>query len=560
MKHFTMYWLDKIRGDLVSPAMWICVLQKAIEVEPSCTLRIAENIGPLVSSMCNDAELLFFKTHKHWRESILQFTRLLFEIVYEGKKEAVEIMIKYEGFLSFIVQCGFWGEEHRPDIVKMLNDETCEVIQHTYGSFDDELGAIVGTGRAIMKLMALDNENRRLLVRGKNLLEDIGMMPIISTAYNPTCTISFVEGFVRRFNTSEWDGQEFRVLHQLIVDGDCVDRGLVKEMIDLCLNCVAELEFNQALHLTMLPCTMMFSGKNTKKKYPSDTRVAFAIRAGLIEVCLGLIEYFGGHESFEIKIDRLSMFDSIWTILNTVHDISLHQKTAKAINNKRMVIEERLVRLEQSMDNTNNQSRVLLLDLLKSIVNISGLYCCRCNKSLSRTEVMQCNGCHRMTYCSKACQREDWQNGHELACCKSYTADLAGEFQGRVAPLVVPDDIRTATKLMDLEINMNMIQQKLFLDNAEDILSQAEALNLPLNDCVVRFDLCDCPPTIRVHDYRKICVSQKARKGFEDSRSEKNITCVYFSTFFYGEMDDLGDVPSLELQRLFPHVWLKQSK
>ena len=61
-------------------------------------------------------------------------------------------------------------------------------------------------------------------------------------------------------------------------------------------------------------------------------------------MCLGIIEYFGGHESFDIKIDRLSMFDSISTILKTVYDISLHQKTAKAINNKRMAIEERLVR------------------------------------------------------------------------------------------------------------------------------------------------------------------------------------------------------------------------
>ena len=316
--------LTSVQGNLGSPSMWICVLEKVIELEPSCTLQIAENIGPLVSSMCNDTERLFFKSNKHWRESILHFAKLLFEIVFEGKKEVVEIMIKHEGFLSFVVQCSFWGEEHRPDIVEVLS------VKNVHIHIDDELGAIVGTGRAIMKIMAMDNNHE-----DSELLEVIGMMPIVSKVYNPSCTISFVEGFVRRLNISEWDDGEFRVLHQLIVDGDCVDRGLIKEVIGLCLNaCTAEVEYTQAVYLTMLPCTMMFPGTNMKKKHPNDTRVAFAIRAGLIEVCLGFIEYFGGHETYGIKIDRLSMFDSVGTILKSVYDISLHQKTAKAIDNK----------------------------------------------------------------------------------------------------------------------------------------------------------------------------------------------------------------------------------
>ena len=228
-----------------------------------------------------------------------------------------------------------------------------------------------------------------------------------------------------------------------------------------------------------------------------------------------------------------------------------------------MVIEERLVRLEQSMDNTNSQSRVHL-DIVQGILDLNGSYCCRCNKSLSRTEAMQCNGCHRMTYCSRACQKEDWQNGHELACCKSYTADAAGQFQGRyssVVPVVVSDDVRTATKLKELEINVNMIQLKLFLDNSETILNQAKGLGMPLYDCVVRFDIRKCPPTVEVEDYREDFTAAEDRKGFEDSRSEENITCLYFSNSFYGELDDSEGVPSLELQRLFPCEWLlKQSK
>jgi len=48
-----------------------------------------------------------------------------------------------------------------------------------------------------------------------------------------------------------------------------------------------------------------------------------------------------------------------------------------------------------------------------------------------------------------------------------------------------------------------MIHLKLLLDNAEDILRQAKGLDLPFYDCVVCFDLCKCPPTVRVEDYRE---------------------------------------------------------
>ena len=36
------------KGDLVSPVTWIEILMRAEELEPSCSLQIAANIGPLV--------------------------------------------------------------------------------------------------------------------------------------------------------------------------------------------------------------------------------------------------------------------------------------------------------------------------------------------------------------------------------------------------------------------------------------------------------------------------------------------------------------------------------
>jgi len=131
-----------------------------------------------------------------------------------------------------------------------------------------------------------------------------------------------------------------------------------------------------------------------------------------------------------------------------------------------------------------------------------------------------------MAYCSRECQREDWLNGHSVTCCETFTNETAGQFQGIYEP-DVPDDERAATKMKETEINMNMIQLKLFLGNAEDILRQAKALDLHLSDCVVCFDLCKCPPTVVVEDYKENFLKTEAVKGFEETRSKENITCDY---------------------------------
>lgn len=150
-------------------------------------------------------------------------------------------------------------------------------------------------------------------------------------------------------------------------------------------------------------------------------------------------------------------------------------------------------------------------------------------------------------------------NGHSLTCCKSFTNATAGRFQGFYEP-EIPDDKRAATKMKEMEINMNMIQLKLLLDNSEDILNQAKALDLPLYDCVVCFDLCKCPPTVVVEDYKENFLKTEAVKGFEETRSKENITCDYYSQIFNGELDEDGDVARLCSQRLFSHAWLTNKK
>ena len=176
-----------------------------------------------------------------------------------------------------------------------------------------------------------------------------------------------------------------------------------------------------------------------------------------------------------------------------------------------------------------------LFDMVRAIHDLSGAYCTRCNKSLGKTEIKRCNGCNRMSYCSKACQREDWLSGHNLTCSnKHYTVEQPGQFQGRILPKREPESERAAAKLEALEQNVNMIQLKLFLDNSDTILSQVTSLGFPLRDCVAKFDLRDCPPTVEVIRYSEYCYySPKEMKCFEDTRSKENMTCIYISWIYF---------------------------
>ena len=397
---------------------------------------------------------------------------------------------------------------------------------------------------------------------GKKRLRSIGSTPIVNKDYNPACMTSFVVGFIRLVKEEgSWQREpNSSVLDRLIGDGDCVDKVIITEVIDLSTNYASDLD-SAAFAATLL--TYILCDDVTDVTYPSDTRIAFAIREGLIDICLNFIRRFGLHESFLREKDGDSLNSDILYILNVISGISLHKKTAKAIRHKRSSIENELVRLEQNTNITNNCDCRMLLDKVKSILSLSGSYCCQCNKSLTKTEVMECNGCHRMAYCSRACQKEDWSNGHKLTCSTPCMEETLGQFQGRVLPEEVLNNEWDTSKMKELEINANMIQLKLFLDHSETILKQASSLGIPLSDCVVSFDLRDCPLEIGVYNYTEFYSKPEHLMGFESSRSKKNITCLFGSYFYESSYcfngTEGGDTLTI-MQRFFPHEWLTKQR
>ena len=392
-------------ANLQSPSLWIRILDKAVEFEPGSRLQVAQRIGPLISCFCNDTGRLFFKGNEHWKEGILPFVKLIEVFVCtltssssigNTNMTVLNTLLNHEGLLSSIVQWAFWDVEHRPDLVKELGAKDCELIA--------SLGWQVS--RWIIPL----------LLHSRGWLEAMGSIPIVNKQYDPSCKISFAEGLLRvvaRVGISAI--RPF--IDRVIVDADCIDKGVITEAIGLGTNSTTDI--SSAEIVTKLASRTICIEISEDMVKPNDARTAFAIRSGLLEMCFGFMERFYSHSS-TTNDDRLFYF--IEHIFRDIYDLSLHQKTARAIRSKKIIIEEKLLCLEQNTNITNYTECKDLLGIAKSILSLSGCsYCCRCNKSLSKTEVMECNGCRRMVYCSRSCQKEDWVDGHLMLLAARHT-------------------------------------------------------------------------------------------------------------------------------------------
>ena len=541
---FVKVMLD-VGGDIMTPRLWVRILMKAEAQEPSCRLHIAQNIGPLVRCMCNDTKRQFFRSNKHWSDTIQAFVCLIHNTILSGfnssdeteGKKIIDTLLQYEGLLTSIIQWAFW-EEDRPDIAKEIK----------VGDLVD----IVESGRVTVSRLIRSAD--LISEEDKERLETIGTTPITSKEYDPECKISLVVGLIRQTKIEGWTMGTSKCLRRLIANVSCVDKDVITEMIDLGINTRDD---RWLVHVAVVLDYMILKKYNNERFYSNDTRIAFAVRGGLIELCLTFIERFGVLKSFDKeKDDAPSPFALTKSILSSIYWVGSHKKTVKAIRSKRSSIEQELARLEQNTDITNNVNCKKLLDMARSILVINGSYCCRCNKSLSRTEVKLCNGCGCMTYCSDACQKEDWLNGHKLTCCKTYAHEISGQYQGRFKPRITPDNERAAAILKELEVNMNMIQLKLFLDYSETILSQVKDLDLPLHECVVRFDLRYAPLDVTTHKYTDFYDTPELMRGFEGSRLKENIACIFVTCIYDGSLDE-EEIPRLQMQRLFPHEWLR---
>jgi len=543
--------LASVGGDLFYPSTWVQALIVIAENIKSSRMQIIQTISPLVSCMCNDMERLFFKSNEHWGLGIKRFAQLVVTLIQFEDDEIVHSLLNHDGLLRDIIQWGFWGE-YRPDIAKEIEAE--------------DLAHIAKAGRISVYFLLEtavkinDDTDDPFSSTNKSLMQIIGITPIVNKEYDPSCLVSYTAGYIHQMKKG-WKGHNIMPLVYLTGNLDYVDKEVIIEMIDYGLNC-KDCTCDKAMFWGLISKNVL----EDSNKEPNDTRVAFAVRAGIVEMLLNFTHRFGGI-NFDDDDVKVQLFEYLGSVFHYIHQISLHQKTAKAIRSKKEIIENQLVCLELNTDISGNTNYKKLLDMLRSTLNQSGSYCCRCNKALSKTEVMQCNGCGCMAYCSKACQKEDWLNGHNLTCGISFSDNREGLFQGRLLPGPMPGNERDAAKLDELELNMSMIQLNLFLNNTDTIIKQAKTLDIPLYDCVVLFDLRECPSVVAVTTYTEYFDTYyhhvpEVKEGFEFSRSKENITCVYLSKLYINKEELFTDDEPSELwmQRLFPHKMLTNKK
>lgn len=136
-----------------------------------------------------------------------------------------------------------------------------------------------------------------------------------------------------------------------------------------------------------------------------------------------------------------------------------------------------------------------------------------CREVMLREDFEKCAGCAFALYCSRSCQKEDW-NSHKPGCKKMDEYCCAFENLIDAAPLtklsvdVIQDFCsRLPRRITTLQINRHWDQ----------ILSLARRKSIPLCDMAVRVTYINVPFKIEVFNYHEI---------FDDTKDNHHVTLV----------------------------------
>jgi len=155
--------------------------------------------------------------------------------------------------LTSVVQWGFWEDAYRPDIVKELGVAKCSLI--------------LEWGRDITAALDLHEANLIEKSSGEEdangILEAIGTTPIVSKEYDPNCIVSYTAGLIRMMKATG-DKIHFSVIRCtecFIGDIDCVDKGVITEIIDYGFNFTNDCDSARLLSRTAAAVILSLSRK-----------------------------------------------------------------------------------------------------------------------------------------------------------------------------------------------------------------------------------------------------------------------------------------------------------
>ena len=158
-----------------------------------------------------------------------------------------------------------------------------------------------------------------------------------------------------------------------------------------------------------------------------------------------------------------------------------------------------------------------------------------------------CEGCRRVTYCGKKCQKKDWRHGTHSSDCSilAHSANVLGLTSFAVRRS------RNIAMLSGLRNNMVTSQRKMFLRH-EDALSRQLSTYPDRSDYIAVFDLSDKLRSISFVHYDVVFTCPKQRKWFEDFRSPDKVVCLFTSHVLNGELDEEGNVNIIRVWASFP--------
>ena len=439
--------------------------------------QIATSIAPFVNCMLNEVDREYFKCNAYWHKSVHGFIHLIENLSFS--RAAGEVLNQYDGLFDFIAQSMFWETQRRD-----LMEEAKQAIRSK--PLQEHFSIItVAAAHCADRLLRIYDERSE---NGKKQLLDAATLPVVSRAYDPYCKTLFIFGVINLYKVSAQakPNEDRRYLTPLLlrlVLGDCVDKDVIKSIINLGYSstpyykdavCIGVLLSSMLIpHYSPLDLSAEFSDIDVTR--PNDRRFAFAIDAGLFEMCLDLIARFGTHNNGEgSDEDGYLIPKSMTNIMEAAHSVSFNEKSSKSIAKRREKIVDALHKA-RIPNNTNCQK---LARTLKSIVDRNfdagqdrlEFMCNCCSSVLSKKNALRCSKC-KTTYCSRKCQEKDWPT-HKQQCKE-------GEAGKK------PDK-----KEIVYHANVITIGQGIFRKNILRFVMKAIVMKLDIHDCVCVVNLC----------------------------------------------------------------------
>jgi tetratricopeptide (TPR) repeat protein len=319
---------------------------------------------------------------------------------------------------------------------------------------------------------------------------------------------------------------------------DCFGDDAIAEVIDLGRKFITNID--DAISILSLS-NHILARRAQARLYPIDRHVAFAIKSGLLEMCFEFLARFTCNPTVQLLArdpKRDDLIGCLVGIADNIKSVAFHQKTSKAIRDRRSHIVEALVKSKQSTE---------FVDIVSSIIELNEGSCSHCNKPIEWRTALFCGGCRRVAYCGKKCQKKDWRHGTHSSDCSilAHSANVLGLTSFAVRRS------RNIAMLSGLRNNMVTSQRKMFLRH-EDALSRQLSTYPDRSDYIAVFDLSDKLRSISFVHYDVVFTCPKQRKWFEDFRSPVKVVCMFTSDVFNGELDEEGNVNRIALYAAFP--------